>query len=221
MGRQPNRHTSIRRNQPTRQSRRLLVVCGSEGNEARYINGLKQYLKNAAVRVNVKEKGCAPLEVLEYGLSQVARSTEPYDELWYVVDVDEFISSGDNLGRAIKHAARVSSDDLAITIVVTNPCFEFWIVLHFADHRAHLANYAQVKTVLKKHMPGYRKDELDFVRDGYADRYLDATERARQLDPTGGAYEANPSTNMWQLVEALHHRNGRTAPPDRSVRGRR
>jgi hypothetical protein len=221
VSRQPTRSTSIQRGQPTRQSRRLLVVCGSEGNEARYIKGLKRHLRNVAVRVDVKEKGCAPLEVLEYGLSQVLRSAEPYDELWCVVDVDEFITSGDNLGKAVKRAARESSGDLAVTMVVTNPCFELWLVLHFADHRAHLANYAQVKAVLKKHMPAYHKGALDFVRDGYAERYLEAAERARQMDPTGTSYQANPSTNMWRLVEALRHRNGRTAPQDQSARGRR
>ena len=172
------------------------------------------------MRVKVKEKGRAPLEVLEYGLSLLSFS-EPYDELWCVVDVDEFIVNGDNLGRAIKRAIQASSDDLTISMVVTNPCFEFWLMLHFADRRAYLANYGQVKAVLVKHKPGYRKDELDFVRDGYADRYVEAVERARRLDPTGNAYETNPSTNMWQLVEALCHRNGQTAPPDQSVRGRR
>lgn len=172
------------------------------------------------MRVDVKEKGSAPLDVLEYGLGKASRSTEPYDELWCVVDVDEFIASGDNLGKAVKRAAQTSTADLAITMVITNPCFEFWLVLHFANHRAHLANYAQMKAVVKKHVPGYRKSALDFVRDGYADRYLDAADRARMLDPTGAAYQTNPSTNMWQLVEALRYRNGGTAPQDESVRSR-
>lgn len=205
----PADQASLRRAaRPTRESRRLLVVCGSEGNEARYINGLKRHLKNTGVRVDVKEKGCAPLDVLEYGLSHVSRLGEVYDELWCVVDVDEFISSGDNLGRAVRLAQRASDSDLIVKMVVTNPCFEFWLVLHFSEQRAHLANYGQVKKLLLKHKPGYRKDRLDFARDGYADRYAKAAERARLLDPSGAAYEVNPSTNMWLLVEALRHRNG-------------
>jgi len=221
VSRRPTRQNFIQRGRPNRVSRRLLVVCGSEGNEARYIRGLSDYLKNTAVQISVKEKGCAPLDVLEYGLSQAELAAEPYDELWCVVDVDEFINCGDNLGRAVRRAEQESRAEFAVTMVVTNPCFELWLVLHFAEQHAHLANYAQVKTLLHKHRPGYRKDRLNFVRDGYADRYPEAVARARQLDSSGTDYAINPSTNLWRLVEALGHRNGAAAPPDRSGQGRR
>jgi hypothetical protein len=221
VSRRPARQNSLRRSPPTRESRRLLVVCGSEGNEARYIRGLNDQLKNSAVSVKIAEKGCAPLELIEWGLGLASRSSAPYDELWCVVDVDEFIASGDNLGRAVRRAAQASSADLAITMVITNPCFELWLLLHFAEQRAHLTGYAQVKPLLLKHRPNYRKDWLDFVRDGYADRYPEAVARAKLLEPSGTAYDANPSTNWWLLVEGLGHRNGPTAPPERAGRGRR
>jgi RloB-like protein len=177
-------------------------VCGSEGNEARYVKGLNKFLQNAAVSVTVAEKGCAPSQVVEYGVKKANSSAGPFDELWCVVDVDDFGADGD-LSRACALAAKETCEDLAVTLVVSNPCFELWLILHFADHRAHIASFTQIKPVLHKAMPKYSKDKLDFVRDGYAAAYGEAVARAKSLEPKGTNYQINPSTNMWRLVEAM------------------
>lgn len=100
-----------------------------------------------------------------------------------------------------------------MTVVVSNPCFELWLLLHFADHGAPVASFAQLKPLLRRHVPDYEKSRIDFEAD-YAPTYPDAARRAKALDPSGGDFRLNPSTNMWRLVDAM----GQEGPSDRPAR---
>jgi RloB-like protein len=202
VGRRPAEQKSVRRRGYQRESRRLLVVCGSAGNEARYVKGLNRHLQNAAVSVTVAEKGCAPSQVVRYAIDKAKGASGPFDEVYCVVDVDDFGACGD-LGRAVDLAAKASDADLSVQLIVSNPCFELWVILHFIDHRAHAASYEQIKPIVRKVAPNYDKSSLDFMRHGYADAYLLAAQRAKALEPSGADHSANPSTNMWQLVQAM------------------
>lgn len=53
---------------------RLLIVCGAEGTEPKYISGLNRHLRNPAVQVKVLEKGRAPAQVVQFGvkIAQIA-----------------------------------------------------------------------------------------------------------------------------------------------------
>jgi len=174
--------------------RRLLVVCGGKETEPAYVNGLRQQLRNPAVRVEVTAIGRSPSQVVEYGVKQVRRAADTYDELWCVVDVDQF----SDLPKA---AALTRKSPVPTTVIVSNPCFELWLLLHFADQRNPLACYADVKPLLCKHVPDYEKNTLLFAT--YWPRIGGAVDRAKRLEPDGTDHRVNPSTNMWRLVEAM------------------
>lgn len=84
---------------------------------------------------------------------------------------------------------------------MSNPCFELWLLLHFRDHRSRIERYADVKPLLCKHIPDYEKNTPRFST--FWPLIGDAVDRARKLDPVGTDAAANPSTNMWLLVEAV------------------
>jgi hypothetical protein len=117
-----------------------------------------------------------------------------YDELWCVVDVDQF----SDLEKA---AALARKGRIRTTLIVSNPCFELWLLLHFCNHNSRLDRYADVKPLLCKHMPDYEKNTLQFA--AYWPHIDKAVGRAKKLDPAGTLFTADPSTNMWQLVEAI------------------
>jgi hypothetical protein len=166
------------------------------------VKGLNRILQNAAVSVTVAEKGRAPSQVATFGIDLAKGPSGPFDEVWCVVDVDDFGACGD-LAKAVGIAEKASGEDLTVRMAVSNPCFELWLILHFADQRAHIASYAQMKPLLRKTLPTYTKSGLDFARDGYAAAYGDAARRAESLEPTGLDFTMNPSTNMWLLVRAI------------------
>lgn len=189
----------ISRSASLRQARRrLLIVCGAKATEPDYVNGLKKHLRNPAVSIKVVSKDKAPSQVVQYALKLAAQAPDTYDEVWCVVDTDQFT----DLDEAAKSAARSTTDRLKVTIIVSNPCFELWLLLHFTDHRGATASFGQLEPLLKKHVPGYHKSRMDFEAD-YAPTYLDAVRRAMALEPSGIDYRRNPSTNMWRLVTTM------------------
>lgn len=119
---------------------------------------------------------------------------DSYDDVWCVVDVDEF-----DLRPALRLATREK-----VSLAVSNPCFEVWLVLHFADHTKALTCYAETERVLLRHVPDYCKSKLDFAR--YADGVGKAVERAERLAERGQEHRQNPSSGVWPLVRKFERR---------------
>ena len=181
---------------PDRKARtRLLIVCGAAGTEPQYIRSLNSFLCNRAVHVKVVEKGRSPSQVVAHGIKMATAINDSYDQLWCVVDVDNF----DDLAIA---ARRTKDARIPTVLVVSNPCFELWSLLHFTDHRGRIDSPAHAMKLLRKHVAGYDKKILDFAKV-YAPGIGIAIERAKHLDPTGKAADVNPSTNVWLLVQAM------------------
>ncbi|MFI7038396.1 RloB family protein [Microbispora rosea] len=177
---------------------RLLVICGTDETEKQYLNGVKTTYRNAAVTVKLKTRGRkSPLEVVKYAIDLQSESGDDFDEVWVVFDVDDF-----NIEDAVKEAERNQ-----IKVAISNPCFEFWLILHFISHRAYLAGANQAQTILKRYYAGYDKSRLDF--DKFRGGIEDACHRARSIDEAASTTFSNPSTGVWRLVEAMLPKSGK------------
>jgi hypothetical protein len=166
---------------------RILIMCGGTRTERAYFGGLKRFRRNAGVQVTVLGKGVAPDQLVRHA----ERVGGEYDQIWCVVDTDEF---------DIAKAARLA-DELGVRLAVSNPCFELWLLLHFVDHRGSCASYQGLLPKLIKHLPGYDKSRVDFAR--YDRGVEDAVGRAERLDPSGRDHGLNPSTGVWKLVRQV------------------
>lgn len=116
-----------------------------------------------------------------------------YDEVWCVFDVDE---------HARADADRQLAANEAVNLAVSNPCFELWLLLHLADHAAHLTA-AQAGRLVRKHLPAYDK-HLRF--HDFAAGYGDAVRRAESLGrrlADAGRTDGNPSTGVHRLTERI------------------
>jgi hypothetical protein len=182
------RENSSRRRAPFREPRaRVLIVCGGVRTEPDYFDGLKQVRRNPAVRVKVLAKGVDPEQLILHA----AKVGGEFDEVWCVVDTDEF-----DIDRAFGVA-----DALGVSLAVSNPCFELWLLLHFDDCRTAARSYRELRPMLIKQVPGYDKSRLDFAQ--YDAGVAAATTRAERLDPTGRDHGRNPSTGVWKLVRQV------------------
>ncbi|WET83152.1 RloB family protein [Amycolatopsis sp. QT-25] len=112
----------------------MLVVCGAEATEPGYFEGLKRARRNPALTIKIKAKRGDPDAVVKYAAGMRDRAEGTYDEVWCVVDVDEF-----DLDRAAATARR-----LRIELAISNPCFEFWLLLHFEACSAPMTCYGDV-----------------------------------------------------------------------------
>ncbi|OKI65003.1 RloB [Streptomyces sp. MJM1172] len=167
------------------------MVCGSKETERQYLQGLRDHLRNPAVAVKVLGKACSPTQLVAYTIGQ-RDLADGYDEVWCVFDVDQF----PDVDEAVTQARRAG-----IKVAVSNPCFEVWLLLHFADHRVHVETYKKLLPLLRKHVPAYDKTRVDFA--AYRQGLKVAAERAERLDPTGEDHGRNPSSGVWRLTNRM------------------
>jgi hypothetical protein len=159
---------------------RILVVSGGQRTEPDYLSGLRRVRR---ARIEVKHKTDSPLNLVGYA-NKVFNEAE-YDAVWCVVDVDQFDIE----------AAKARAQTSAVELAVSDPCFEFWLLLHFVDHKAYVADAKAACALLAKQVPGYAKKKVDF---GKFDAGVEtAIKRAKESGP------GNPSTDVWRLVEVL------------------
>lgn len=179
-----------RRRRPHREQRvPVLVVCGAEKTEPRYFDGLKQAYRNSAVNVTIKKKGASPEDVVRYAVKLRDQSRGAYEETWCVLDVDDF-----DLTRSISLARKHR-----VNLAISNPCFEYWLLLHFESCSAYLAGCSEVVRRLVKHVPHYEKNELKFA--DFGPWVEPAVERVREIGcELGGEHRRNPSSGVWALV---------------------
>lgn len=195
---------SLKRRAPFRQPKiRILVVCEGRLTERGYIRALQHHAHNPRVHVEVAKDTGVPLTVVQCAIqmrndaeNEARRQRDEnlsWDEVWGVFDVDEH----PNLQVAVDLA-----NSSGIKVAVSNPCFELWALLHFAEQRAHLTRH-KARSALHKFLPKYDK-ELDFA--ALHPNYATALERAKSLDALAlhhGEPGRNPSTGVYMLAERI------------------
>ena len=159
--------------------------------------------RNRHVRLDTKEYGMAPLNLVqqarEYQKTNVRlqrRGQEvDFDEIWCVFDVDQHA----NLTQAINEARQSG-----ISVAISNPCFELWLILHYEDQTAHIhrhdaQNRAQALGAIKgKHL---ESSNIETLLSGYDDARLRAQTIQKHHSANGSDPNANPSNNVWELID--------------------
>jgi hypothetical protein len=190
LGRQFRRSPDHRR-RPHLAGPRVLVVCGAERTEPDYLEGLKAWLPFPGLQVVAQKSGTGkdPRKVVQ-ATARRAAQRGPYDEVWCVLDLDQF-----DLDAAMEEAARRN-----IRLAVSVPCFEFWLLLHHEDCGRPFPNAKAVERQLRRHVLPYDKTRIRF--DKFKDGLPDAIKRARALHD-GDGLGPNPSSGVWRLVETI------------------
>ena len=116
---------------------------------------------------------------------------ESYDSTWLLVDVDAHV----RLPRCLKEAAAAG-----IRVIVSNPCFEIWLLWHFEDMRAYQNN-----DWLRRRLRTYGLDGKSISADFPFGDHTRAVSRAQDESQavSFGVKGPNPSSAMPYLVAAL------------------
>jgi hypothetical protein len=189
---------------PRQRKRRFLLYCEGEATEPEYFKGLARSLRSSLIDVEIADQQRKdPKRLVELAKARRESANREaklandenlkYNEVWCVFDGDEHA----RLNQAIDQAVATG-----ISIAVSNPCFEIWILIHFQDQWAYITcdkAYADVK----KHLPNYDK-HVDFSR--IQGKGNEAVSRAKKMESravTAGKWFDNPSTSVWRLVVSL------------------
>ncbi|MBN1554215.1 MAG: RloB domain-containing protein [Phycisphaerae bacterium] len=98
--------------------------------------------------------------------------------------------------------------DNDISLILSNPCFEYWFLLHFKKHAGLFQHHREVAAAIKRHFPQYKKNE---IHGRFFETIYEKTDIAIQNAKTvirekhwgDDLRECNPSTHVHFLVEHL------------------
>lgn len=177
----------------------VLIVCEGAKTEKFYFEGLRGKLRipTVAVKVCGQECGSAPINVVDYAL----RYCCDYDHCWCVIDV-EAPQPHKTLAQAL-NKARANK----LKVALTNPCFEFWYILHFKKITRAFHTNQKVRQSLKLHVPRYSKGGTEvfeklFPRIRMAVVNADQVLKDKQCGTNLSSH--NPSTHVQRLVKQIY-----------------
>ena len=205
-------HDSLRRRAPSLDPKpRILVACEGKVTEPRYLEYLR-HTERIPLTLII-ESGMTPKSLVERAVTLKAeanRSKDPnehFDEVWCVFDVDEHPKID---------GARQQAGENGISLVVSNPCFELWLLLHFKDHTSHI-DRKKAQSRCRSHMPGYNKDPpCKKLFTLYEDAMHRATALAKWHEQRNTAGN-NPSTNVYEIVNTIRAHGKQHRPPSPSA----
>ncbi len=119
-----------------------------------------------------------------------------------MVDVDDH----ERLNQALNTA---QGND--VELVVSNPCFEIWLLYHFQPYVSSVDRGTRGREKMRKHIPQYKKNlppDFPFAR------HPEAAKRALSAAPGHNrtcVKGPNPSTNAWLLVQSIEAAGARSS----------
>lgn len=204
--RKPRSAATYRRGRPVREPYDLvLIVCEGEKTEPEYFTSLKQAyrLSSANIRINHGD-GSDPVSIVKYALER----GHEFDRVFCVFDRN----GHQNYQQALDKIAGSSLGKRGKLEAITSvPCFEIWILLHFAYSTAPFVKTGnksacdKVVDAIRDHLPTYQK-AFAGVFEHLQPRVNDAVSHGKQLvqynQDTGSE---NPATRVHELVKFLRN----------------
>lgn len=209
----------LRRREAYRNARGcILIVCEGKKTEPYYFRHLRRVLKLHTVEVEITPSydGPAAISVVDYAIKlRDSREEEAinglsvieFDEIWCVVDV-ESPHPDDSLDRAYNKGI----DNRKIYLALSNPCFEYWYILHF-DHTGSPMTNAEARKILRSCIGTYKKGDqkvpdIVLMAKGDTEKTLktaiiNAKSVIRERGWGKDLRKCNPSTHVYKVVEKL------------------
>jgi hypothetical protein len=203
MGARHRTRRAARRNPELDAKPLILVVTEGEVTEPQYLAGFVRACRNPRVRVEISKDHGVPRTLVERAKelkNEAARAAKKkddenlaFDEVWCVFDID--------VHSNIPEARNMARDN-DISLAVSNPCFEFWLVLHLRDSPGCQHRHDMQALLRKLGAITVKSVSFENFRNGYTD----AVRRASRLDQAAladGEEGRCPTTTVYQLTESI------------------
>ena len=201
-----------------------LIVIDSEGKDTEriYFKALAKEYTNPRVHVHILERGVdernnsSPEHVLKQLNDYKSQyELEADDELWLVVDKDRWTEA------MLSRVATECSQEVAMHMALSNPCFELWLLLHLEDaasltpeeyvrwmenRRRSRNSDPYLKTRLRQIIGSYHESSYDALT--LISHVEEAIDRARALDNNpNDRWPQTLGTRVYLLAESVMNRN--------------
>lgn len=203
----------IRRPEPSRETKKPILIAVEDEKSARYyFEKFRDTLRKSRVVVIADHVGSSPKSVIEAAKIAIAErlklaslgEDDVFDETWIVFDTE-------GPQNASRHKAAKNAIDqaqqLGFKLAVSNPCFEYWFILHFEYYVNQLADGTAARKRLEKHLKNpYRKGDCLFeqtfplIRTAISNS--EKVWRERHVDIKHPCH-CHPSTQVHELAKTL------------------
>ncbi|HON44452.1 MAG TPA: RloB family protein [Planctomycetota bacterium] len=173
----------------------ILAVEGSKTEQEYFeiFNDKKSLIKIDCLKSN---KESSPLQVLARMKKRLKKEDlKKSDEAWLVVDKDQW--TDEQLSQLYQWSKQSDNYGFALS----NPKFEFWLLLHFEDGKK-VCDSKSCSQKLKLHLPNYNKSiDMNKISEIMIDK---AIQRAKQRDtPPCCDWPHTIGTTVYKLVENI------------------
>jgi hypothetical protein len=203
----------IKRTPPVKSKPKVAVVVDGE-TEAWYLQMLRR--NEPQIAVDIKPE-LPTKKTLEAQYDKVCELSQMYDTVYWILDLDTVLKESQEAPKGSKKAIdtfleyqrAIGKQHKNVTVIINNPCLEFWFLLHFEYTTKGFANCESAEKQLSKHFSGYEKTQKFFTRQEN-DIYLqlkpylpNAIQYSKKLPPFDKD-DANKSlSEMYKLFDAL------------------
>ncbi|MGN6340539.1 MAG: RloB family protein [Ginsengibacter sp.] len=195
-----------KRASPRKLKPRYAIVVEGEC-EFWYIQMLKRNERSLGVNIEPK---IPQRKKLEDQFTNAISLSNDYKHVFWIIDFDTIIAETRKTKRGEKTAietfkeikAKINMRHQNITIIINNPCVEFWILLHFESTSKCFSSCNDAIKQLKKHFKDYEKTQRFYTQQN-KDIYLrlkphlnEAIENANKL----GKFDPDqPNTGITEM----------------------
>ena len=190
----------------------ILIVCEGEKTEPIYFDKLKDRLRLIMVDVDIVGEGAAPINVVDHaielreerkGVAKRSLTKVEYEVIYCVFDV-EAPTPHESLANAV-----IKAKDNKFEVILSNPCFEYWYILHFRKTSAPFNSSQDVKSALREEHPDYNESDTT-IFDVVYPKTDDAIKHSKEVlneqhNDAEDLRDCNPSTHVHKIVEYLQN----------------
>ncbi len=175
--------------------RKVFVAAEGSATEWDYLDFLQDIGCETVKRIKPQTSKSNPRNVLQRMKEGLKGNLQKNDEAWILIDRDEWSET------EIEPLLKWERKDPRYHVVISNPCVEFWLLLHFEDGGG-ATTPEMCRNRLKKYLPDYKKRIL--LNSFTEDMVQGAISRARRLcEDKGISWDTPCSTTFHQFVQSL------------------
>lgn len=187
---------------------KVLIVCEGEKTEPHYLIALRDHLELSQANIKIDpDSDSSPTSVVKYAKQLIKdNQKDPYNHVFCVIDRDRHTC----FDTAIAQISGFKNKNTKLHEIVSNPCFEYWILLHF-NYTTKLFGTSGdspcmdlIKNDLRIFIEDYEKGDKAIMPPIIKGGLSMAMANAKRANETAKRNDTDmPTTQMDELVEYL------------------
>ncbi len=193
----------LERPSPSRRTRKTILIATEDtGSGRHYLESIAREVRQWCSISFAPHRGSNPRSV--YKAAKDSASDGPYNEVWLIFDTEGPQNTNRmNEARDVIESAR----QIGFSTAISNPCLEYWFILHFEKCTDPLVDGEAASHRLRRQIPGYDKgtDCYPPTRPLLGDARRNAKElyKERCVQNAGHPCDCHPCTQMFALMDSL------------------